>query len=164
MVMPTNELAPTGRLRTVQQTMDFAGTGVTGNIDMFTIAGGAIYLEMFTGYVSQAITATGAVNIFLEFLPENLVAGLIALNTVLVITTDPVSTIYTMTGTVANPLAEEDNGLCLLPSFIANNWILGPGVINLDLVDVGAVGDVDGIIKWTIVYQPLNPLVTVVAE
>lgn len=162
MVMPINELASPGRLRTVQQTMDFAGTTGTSNIDMFTIANGAIYCEMFIGRVTQAITATGAVSIFHEFTPENLAAGLIALNTVLVITADPIDTIYTMTGNVANVLAEEDNGLCLTPSFATNHWILGPGVINLDLTNVA--GDVDGIIEWSIVYRPMNTLVTVVAS
>jgi len=142
--------------------MDFAGTTGTGNIDMFTIANGAIYCEMFIGRVTQALTATGAVSIFHEFTPENLVAGLIALNTVLVVTTDPIDTIYTCTGALVI-LAEEDNGLCLTPSFATNHWILGPGVMNLDVLDGGGGGDIDGIIEWTLVYQPLNALVTVVA-
>jgi len=132
-------------------------------MDMFTIAGGAIYCSMFIGRVTQALTATGAVSIFHEFTPANLVAGLIALNTVLVITDDPVDTIYTCTGGLAVILAEQDDGLCLTPSFGTNHWILGPGVINLDILDGGGGGDIDGIIEWSIVYEPLNPLVTVVA-
>ena len=159
MPIRSNLMPPPGRLRTVVQTMDFAGTTGTGNIPMFTIANGAIYCEMFTGRVTQALTATGAVSIFHEF--TAVTAGLIALNTVLVVTADPLDTIYTVTGTVANALAEEDNGLCLTPSFATNHWILGPGVINLDLTN--AAGDVDGIIEWVLVYRPMSTLVTVVA-
>ena len=162
MVIPTNEIVPSGRLRRVEQIMDFVGTTGTGNRNMFTIAGGSIYCEMFVGHVRQAITATGAVSIFHEFTPTG-IGALIALNTVLVITADPLNTIYTCTGVLAGALATAENGLCLTPSFATNNWILGPGVINLDILDGGAMGDIDGIIVWSIVYRPLNRLVTVVA-
>lgn len=161
MVMPINELAPSGRLRTVQQTMVFTNI-TTSSIDMFTIANGQIYVEMFIGRVTTAITSTNPVSIFHEFTPTT--AALIALNTVLVITNDPIDTIYTCTGGLGAILAEEDNGLCLTPSFGTNHWSLGPGVMNLDLVETGGPAtDISGVIEWSIVYQPLNALVTVVA-
>lgn len=158
MVMPTNLIAPTARERSAFISMVFDGTVGTSNIDMFTIYDGSIYIVDFYGYVADTIAATGAVNIFNAFTrTEGAANG--PLNGTLVITADAIGTVYTMTGTVANALQASAAAVIPLPSFTATNWILPPGVIDLDMTN--AAGDVAGTIEWTIVYIPLNPSVMV---
>lgn len=160
MVMPINEVGLWARHRTIQQTQTWA-TQATANFNLFTIANGAIYVVMFIGWCQTALTSVGATTIYHRFTPENLAAGIEDLNTILTVTNDPIDTIYTCTGAIAVILAEEDNGLCLTPSFGTNHWILGPGVVRLVMT---AATSVTGTLVTTMIYQPLNSLVTVVAE
>lgn len=165
MVMPTNEMASCSRMRTCVDVLDFDGVGATGNYDLFTIAGGSIYVEMFIGRLQQVITVGGGVvSFYHRFTPLNLAAGIEDLNTILVVTADPLDTIYTCTGDITGILVASEDGLCLTPSFATNHWILTPGTIHLNVTDGGGGSDIDTIIEHTLVYIPLSDNVTVVAQ
>lgn len=132
----------------------------TGNVNLFTVAGGRVLLTSLLGQVTVAPAGGGPpadLLTFLEHTPTTGVALVTPLCAALDILGDIIDTIYTITGGVGAPMVADAGVGVLPPSFGTNQLILQPGVVNLDMTEgVGGDGTVVGTIRWTVHYIPID--------
>ena len=122
----------------------------TAALILFTVAGGRVELINITGQVTANIG--GVAN------DTQLLLGATALCANLNITGDTVGIRYSITGTFANAMVETAVDVPVAEQ--ATRVVLPPGniVLDCDGSDGGA-----GRVRWTLVYQPLEPGAYVVA-
>lgn len=114
---------------------------------LFVVSYGKILLTSIMGQVT-GVLGGGATNARLVHTPAT---GQTNLCGDLVVTTDPVDTMYSITGTVANAMLEDAGGgvdAATMPILL----ILQPGTISLITDQAGATGS----IKWVLHYVALD--------
>ena len=113
--------------------------------DIFTVVGGRVLLKQIVGEVTDAIgNVANATN--LEFDPDDAAAG--DMCDTVDIDDDAAGTIYGITGTPAGNMVKSTDVLVAQ----AAAQILKPGVIQLTCVGAS----VDGAIKWSVLYVPID--------
>lgn len=128
----------------------------TGSI--FTVTG-RVFLKQLIGEVTTVLTAT-ATNLKVGFDPAGADPN-VDLSANLLVTSDPVGTLYGITGTVATAATESAllHALAVTKNMSAEGIILTTGVITLTT----DANNTTGSVKWDLQYIPLSSGATVVA-
>lgn len=151
MPVPSNEVV-IGRQLETAETAALTLIAAGGTQNLFTVAGGSVYLEDLIGFVTLDITATGTIISHLEHIAVDMCLAIAGLDLAGVVD----GSIITITGAVAAAAVATITGVVVAPSFMTNHVIVGPGVIRLITIDGGMAGDIAGAIRWSVVYRPLQ--------
>lgn len=152
MVMPTN-LINIGRQLEVVESGDKAVLAAGGDVNLFTITGGPIYLYELVGLVTTALTATTTMIMHLQNTATDMCLAVAGLDCVSV-----VGTYLTIDGVMGNAMVETTiaDGITTVMSFTANHQILSVGTVMMVTVDTSADTGSAGAVNWTLVYRPMR--------
>ena len=130
--------------------------------NIFTVSGGLVLMTLLVGE-RTIIQAGGASNLDLEVDPTAGAAVVLCIPTV--VTTDPVGTLYTITGNPADAvyagLAVQGGmaGGALATGQNTHGWVVPPGTVEWR----ESAGAGTGSIQWTMYYVPIDPGASVAA-
>lgn len=119
-----------------------------GQDPIFTVSGGQILLTGLIGEVTTVIGGTTP-SLGITFNPTATGASTnICADTA--ITDDPVGTLWSITGTVADSI---QTGLLLVNGLLQDPLVLSEGDIEIDTT----AADTTGAAQWTLLYVPIDP-------
>ncbi len=128
-------------VRGVQVSRSMGIDGAT--VDLFNIVGGRVIVSQISGIVTTELGASGNCRLIMN--PTVATASNLCADNDL--GTDDVGTMYGITGTVGDPLQDDDAVLVAQ----ADPLILPAGVI-----EFLSTSDVDGEILWEVIYTPID--------
>lgn len=129
-------------------------TAANGEVTIANVAGGEVLVRAIYGKVTTVIGSTVS---SLKLVANPTATGsTLDLCAAVAVTSDPVGTLYSITGTVGDNLDVDKVGAV---ATLAKPFVVATGAIAANF----SADPVGGVIEWTIIYEPLTPGATVVA-
>jgi hypothetical protein len=136
------------------KTSDFT-TGGDATYQVFTVAGGEVYITALWGLVTTVVAEDGG-TIALAVDPTT---G----DTTTIVTATDLGTTNTLAGDVIGIAIETNDTANNQTNFAVNGAPLGPLVVSTGEIEVAGASSVDGVVEWYATYVPLTPGATLVA-